>query len=91
MMTKKNEQRDTEMPLRELKPEDMHLTYQNPVSWLETVWLALDEHREIQSFEDDERWDDICTAMSWIATSLGIEYDEYGDLVYTREAVDQST
>ena len=77
------------MTLRELEPQDMHLTYGNPVSWLETIWLALDEHREMHN--DDERWDDICSAMTWIAESMGIEYDEYSDLVKTREAVDQDT
>ena len=78
------------MALRELKPEDMYLTYHNPISWLETVWLALDEHREIQSLEDDERWDDICTAMAWIAESMGIAYDEYGEFVYAKDAVDEA-
>lgn len=72
------------MPKRHIEASDMHLTYSNRVSWLETIWLALDEYNDSQDKTDETemRWDDICTAMSWIADEMGVEYDTDGDMVY---------
>ena len=61
-----------------------NLTYHDKESWLETIWDALHEYRdqcapsEINGVgfpQNDEVWDDICTAMAWIAESVGVEAD----------------
>ena len=58
------------------------LTANNRDSWFETVWNALHDYREqcapaeidgIPFPENDEAWDDICTAMAWIAEAAGYE------------------
>lgn len=53
----------------------MDLTHSNTASWLETIWCALECHRENSIPEGvkdyDEEWDDICTAMAWISEELG--------------------
>lgn len=47
----------------------------DPVSWLDTIWEALDCHRENNIPEGDPahdaQWDDICTAMAWISEEVG--------------------
>lgn len=52
------------------------LTYSDRESWLETIWDALQEFRDVNIPEGnpthDEQWDDICTAMAWIAEELGV-------------------
>ena len=35
----------------------------DPQSWIDTVWEALDHARE--QYSDDE-WDEICLAMAWL-------------------------
>lgn len=58
----------------------MDLRSNNPVSWLDTVWNALEGYREdcIPEGDDlyDEQWNDICTAMAWIAEELEISNEE---------------
>ena len=48
----------------------------NKESWMETVWFALHNFREIcipEGEEDcDEQWDEICTAMAWIREVLDL-------------------
>ena len=39
-------------------------------SWVDTVWYVL---HEIYPDCTDEEWDDVCTAMAWIAEGLGVE------------------
>jgi hypothetical protein len=60
------------------------LTANNMDSWFETVWNALHDYREqcapaeidgLQFPENDEAWDDICTAMAWIAEAAGHEME----------------
>lgn len=45
-------------------------------SWIDTIWDALQAHRETNIPEGvteyDEQWDEICTAMAWIAEELGL-------------------
>lgn len=45
-------------------------------SWMETIWDALQSHRENCIPEGvpeyDDQWSDICTAMAWIEESLGV-------------------
>lgn len=58
----------------------MDLKANDPVSWLVTVWDALEEYRDdcIPEGHDlyDEKWNDICTAMAWIAEELEITNEE---------------
>lgn len=53
----------------------MTLTHGNKASWLETIWVALECHRENsipEGVDDyDAEWNEICTAMAWIAEELG--------------------
>ena len=46
-------------------------------SHIETIWYALQSHRETcipeGTPEYDEEWDDICTAMAWIQEDLDCE------------------
>lgn len=56
----------------------MHnLTYTDKQSWLDTVWAALDAYRQDYIPNDDEQWDEICTAMAWIRGEL-IDVEEEG-------------
>lgn len=45
----------------------MELKRNDPQSWIETIWLGLDL---ILDQLDDEKKDDICTAMAWIIEEL---------------------
>lgn len=54
----------------------MTLTRADRASWLETVWNALHRFQEDCLPTDeayDHIWDDICTAMAWIAEELNVE------------------
>jgi len=48
---------------------------------IKTVWLALEGYRAHVvpegSPENDEAWDDVCTAMAVIAEDLGVEHDSF--------------
>ena len=59
------------------------LTYGKRASWLNTIWNALGEWQDAyegrnavggETFED--RYDDICTAMAWIAEELDVEMED---------------
>jgi hypothetical protein len=56
------------------------LTHSNRASWLNTVWEALHMHRETNMPEgdsaNDETWNNICTAMAWIAEELNVDQSE---------------
>jgi len=57
----------------------MKLTANNKASWLSTVWASLEEWQDVYEggrVDHEERWDDICTAMAWIAEELGVEQEE---------------
>ena len=60
-------------------------TANDPVSWLEAVWSALQHWRENLLEEgdevDDKDWDEITTSMAWITEELGYELDGNGDYV----------
>ena len=49
-------------------------------SWLDTLWDALGNHRETcipeGDPEYDAEWDDICTAMAWIAEELDVVVED---------------
>jgi hypothetical protein len=47
----------------------MQLTSGNKLSWLVTVWNALPKELDVS----DDEWNDICTAMSWIAEEFGLD------------------
>ena len=53
------------------------LTHGDPVSWLDVLWEALWGFRDDCIPEGDpmydEQWDNICTAMAWIAEEIGVE------------------
>lgn len=53
------------------------LTYGNKASWLNTIWDALEVWRGDEvSPEDEAQWDNICTAMAWIAEELDVEQED---------------
>ena len=58
----------------------MNVTHSNRVSWLQVIWSALHSHRETCIPEGvpeyDDEWDEICTAMAWIAEELGVSDEE---------------
>jgi len=56
----------------------MELTYGNEVSWIKTIWDALDEV-DLREIIGDKRMDDVCTAMAWVSEELGIHelFDEF--------------
>ena len=64
-----------------LSPE---LTALNKAAWLSTVWTALEEWQDeyegraaVGTDTYEQRWDDICTAMAWIAEELEVQpYDD---------------
>lgn len=50
-------------------------------SWLAVIWDALEGYREEAIPEGvepeyDEEWDNICTAMAWVAEELELEIEE---------------
>lgn len=54
----------------------MMLTSNDKMSWVDTIWNALESYRvNIPEGipEYDREWDDICTAMAWIGEELGLE------------------
>lgn len=59
----------------------MSLISGNKSSWLVEIWDALEDFRDTCIPEgdplNDARWDDICTAMAWIAEELGIPDSEW--------------
>ena len=59
----------------------MDLKRYDILSCLDTVWDALQGFREDCISTDDEQWDEICTAISWITERLGYELNENGDYV----------
>ena len=44
-------------------------------SWFETVWDALWEGQDREAYSPDQ-WDEICTAMAWIAEAAGHQTEE---------------
>jgi hypothetical protein len=46
---------------------------------IKTVWLALEGYRQHVAPEgtpeNDDAWDDVCTAMAVIQEDLGVDYD----------------
>jgi hypothetical protein len=54
-----------------------NLKANDPASWLNTIWQALECHRENSIPEGDaqydKQWGDICTAMAWISEELGVD------------------
>lgn len=56
--------------------EQENLQANDKVSWLDTLWQALEAYREDCIPERDEsydsQWNDICTAMAWIREELGL-------------------
>jgi hypothetical protein len=50
----------------------MMLTYGNKASWLNTIWTAIGK----MTPENDDEWDNICTAMAWIAEELDVEQED---------------
>jgi hypothetical protein len=53
------------------------LTHGDRVAWLDVIWEGLWGFREDCIPEGDplhdEQWDNICTAMAWIAEELGVD------------------
>ena len=53
------------------------LTHGSRASWLNTIWNALEVwHGDELDPEDREQWDDICTAMAWIAEELNVVVED---------------
>ena len=60
-----------------------NLTSNDVNSWLETVWEALWEWQDahegraaVGTETYEQRWDDICTAMAWLAEELEVNKTE---------------
>jgi hypothetical protein len=51
------------------------LTYGNKASWLNTIWNALGD-LDIYTPEDSEQWDNVVTAMAWVAEELDVEQED---------------
>lgn len=47
------------------------LTFNSEVSWIATIWKALDELP--QEYTESDEWDEVTTAMAWIQQRLGVE------------------
>jgi hypothetical protein len=47
----------------------------DPSTWMDTLWQALECYREdcISGSDYDEEWDEICTAMAWIGEKIGVK------------------
>jgi len=45
------------------------LTHANKESWLEIIWETLEPYQDDIA---DEVWDELCTAMAWIAEELNV-------------------
>lgn len=49
----------------------------DPETWVNCIWEALQAYREDCIPESDstydKQWDDICTSMAWISETLGIK------------------
>jgi len=57
----------------------MKLTANNKASWIFNIWTALEELQDIKVIVDNcdqQRWDDICTAMAWIAEELEVNQED---------------
>lgn len=69
-------------PAPEKKEIDTSLHALDPRTWLDTVWDALHCHRENSIPEgvdnNDEEWDEITSAMSYISEELGYEEQMHG-------------
>ena len=55
------------------------LTYNNKASWLNTIWPALLDWQDLMydvTPEDKAHWDNIVTAMAWIAEELDVEQED---------------
>jgi len=67
-------------------------TAQDPPSWLEAVWSALQHWRhnllEAGDEEDDKDWDEVCTVMAWLTEELGYEHNSDDELVLKPEEPD---
>jgi hypothetical protein len=51
------------------------MTRNDTQAQLDTIWNALHIHRDCcqeGAEESDAEWDEICTAMAWIAEDLGV-------------------
>ena len=54
------------------------LTFNSEVSWIATIWKALDELP--QEYTESDDWDEVTTAMAWIQQRLGVENKmDYGE------------
>ena len=51
--------------------KNYELTFNNEVSWIATIWTALDELP--QEYTESDQWDEVTTAMAWIQQRLGVE------------------
>ena len=55
----------------------MKLNANDKATWIKTIWDALDDHRETCDLLNATiDWDDICTAMAWIAEDMEVDSDE---------------
>jgi hypothetical protein len=53
------------------------LNANDKATWIKTIWDALDDHRETCDLLNAPiDWDDICTAMAWIAEDMEVDSDE---------------
>ncbi len=68
--------------VKQRKPNEKKMTselkFNDPCSWIATIWDALDKlPLDVNPF-DNKEWDEVCTAMGWISDELGVYEDDYG-------------
>ena len=61
----------------------MKLTSLDKAVWLSTIWTALEEWQDeyegraaVGTDTYEQRWDDICTAMAWLAEDLDVNQED---------------
>jgi hypothetical protein len=52
------------------------ISYKDKSTWLAVVWDTI--HR--LEVVEDARWDEVCTAMAWIAEDLGLDASQSFDI-----------
>jgi len=49
------------------------LTHNDRASWIAIIWDVINGTSEVnEGRNEDEEWDDVCTAMAWIMEEIGV-------------------
>jgi hypothetical protein len=52
------------------------ISYKDKSTWLAVVWDTIHQLEVVE----DARWDEVCTAMAWIAEELGLDASQSFDI-----------